>query len=386
MDGQVKEARGQQLQSLDLHPVVEEVGIWYEGVGTMILEEIDHLDDSDWAWREQDTTLKVKSRSVWNGIEEWAEYDKKFPAVLFPFQCEFEVLMSYEFYTNYVFKGTPPPNPKNGEGDALRGWFPIQRDKFDQGRGLVMSDLPFHLMISDKVRGREKEEMKEREEKTELSNSFTPLPPTDALALPLETTGTFETFSLKSRDQPPTPPNGTTILLETLSETRQGEKAVKNEKNEKLEKTQIIVPVSQRTAVISMAHSKAHFPILEDNPVVVGQKTTDDGQCNTFPIVDNDPGCEQEDGSKTACSGGTQFNTFPILEDNPVVGGQKTTDEGQFNTFPIVDNDPGCEQEGGSKTACSGGTQYNNTFPILEDNPQEDGSKTSTPRLTVSMM
>ena len=125
MDGQVKEARGQQLQSLDLHPIVEEVGIWYEGVGTMILEEIDHLDDSDWAWREQDTTLKVKSRSVWNGIEEWAEYDKKFPAVLFPFQCEFEVLMSYEFYTNYVFKGTPPPNPKNGEGDALRGWFPI---------------------------------------------------------------------------------------------------------------------------------------------------------------------------------------------------------------------------------------------------------------------
>ena len=201
MYGQVKEARGQQLQALDLHPVDEEVGIWYKGVGTMILKEINHLDDSDWAWREQDTTLKVKSRSVWNGIEEWAEYDKKFPAVLFPFQCEFEVLMSYEFYTNYVFKGTPPPNPKNGEGDALRGWFPIQRDKFDQGRGLVMSDLPFHLMISDKVRGREKEEMKEREEKTELSNSFTPLPPTDALALPLETT--CETLSLESHDQPP---------------------------------------------------------------------------------------------------------------------------------------------------------------------------------------
>ena len=229
MDGQVKEARGQQLQSLDLHPVVEEVGIWYEGVGTMILEEIDHLDDSDWAWREQDTTLKVKSRSVWNGIEEWAEYDKKFPAVLFPFQCEFEVLMSYEFYTNYVFKGTPPPNPKNGEGDALRGWFPIQRDKFDQGRGLVMSDLPFHLMISDKVRGREKEEMKEREEKTELSNSFTPLPPTDALALPLETT--CETLSLESHDQTPSvehspPPAGKKeeghIRVEEEKEIREG--------------------------------------------------------------------------------------------------------------------------------------------------------------------
>ena len=129
----------------------------------------------------------------------------------------------------------------------------------------------------------------------EQSNSFTPLPP----------------FSLESRDQPP---KGTTILL--LSENRQGE-AVKNEKN--------IVPVSQRTAVISRTHSKAHFPILEDNPVGVGQKTTDEGQCNTFPIVDNDPGCEQEDDSKTSFSGGTQYNTFTILEDNPQEDGSKTS-------------------------------------------------------------
>ena len=59
-------------------------------------------------------------------------------------------------------------------------------------------------------------------------------------------------------------------------------------------------------------------------------------------------------GSKTSC---LQYNTFPILEDNPVVVGQKTTDDGQCNTFPIVDNDPGCEQEDSSKTSFLSGTQ-----------------------------
>ena len=49
-----------------------------------------------------------------------------------------------------------------------------------------------------------------------------------------------------------------TILLAILTEARQGEEAIKNEKNEKLENTQLIVPASQRTAVIKMAHSKAH--------------------------------------------------------------------------------------------------------------------------------
>ena len=44
---------------------------------------------------------------------------------------------------------------------------------------------------------------------------------------------------------------------------------------------------------------------------------------------------------KRACSGGTQCNTFPILEDNPV--GEQ-------------DKDPGCEQEDGSKTSFLGGT------------------------------
>ena len=137
----------------------------------------------------------------------------------------------------------------------------------------------------------------------EQSNSFTPLPP----------------FSLESRDQPP---KGTNILLAILSETRQGEEAIKNEN---FEATKIIVPVSQRTAVISRTHSKAHFQILEDNPVGVGQETTDEGQYNTFPIVDNDPGCEQEDDSKTSFSGGTQYNTFAILEDNPQEYGSKTS-------------------------------------------------------------
>ena len=45
-----------------------------------------------------------------------------------------------------------------------------------------------------------------------------------------------------------------TTLLAILAETRQGEKA----ENEKNEKTQVIVPISQRIAVMSMAHSKAH--------------------------------------------------------------------------------------------------------------------------------
>ena len=112
---------------------------------------------------------------------------------------------------------------------------------------------------------------------------------------------------------------------------------------------------------------------------VVGRKTTDNAQCNAFPILDNDPGCEQEDGSKTAGSGGTQYNTFPILEDNPV--GEQDTDpvceqeDGSKTLFlggtqgPV--HDPGCEQEDGSKTSFLGGTQGKD--PVCE---QEDGSKT----------
>ena len=121
-------------------------------------------------------------------MQEWAEYH--FSAVLLPFQCEFEVLMSYEFYANHIFKGTPPPSPKNGEGDALRGWFPIQtrpsgltrqyRDpdlfpnaKFDQGRGLVMSDLPCPIMVSDKVRGGRSVREKNFLRKEDDSNLYT---------------------------------------------------------------------------------------------------------------------------------------------------------------------------------------------------------------------
>ena len=44
MDGQVKEARVEQLQALDLHPVDE-------AVGPRILDELQKfIDDSDYAW------------------------------------------------------------------------------------------------------------------------------------------------------------------------------------------------------------------------------------------------------------------------------------------------------------------------------------------------
>ena len=90
--------------------------------------------------------------------------------------------------------------------------------------------------------------------------------------------------------------------------------------------------------------------------------------------------CEQEDGKKTACSGRTQYNTFSNLEDNSQEDGSKTSFLGgtgceqeqywfDFNHLGLG------EQEDGSKTARSGGTQFN-TFPILKDNPQEEGSKT----------
>ena len=57
-----------------------------------------------------------------------------------------------------------------------------------------------------------------------------------------------------------------TILLAILSETKQGEEAIKNEN---FETTKIIVPVSQRTAVITMAHSKAHWGITKTAEAIV---------------------------------------------------------------------------------------------------------------------
>ena len=98
MDGQVKEARGQQLQALDLHPVDEDVG-------PRILDEFDKsLDDSAVAWMKQSIALKYKGtpghyRLV--GYHEgqkrhkWVDEVDTFSAVLLPFQCDFEVLMSY---------------------------------------------------------------------------------------------------------------------------------------------------------------------------------------------------------------------------------------------------------------------------------------------------
>ena len=131
----------------------------------------------------------------------------------------------------------------------------------------------------------------------------------------------------------------------------------KEEMKEREEKTELSNSFTGGTQCIT-------FPILKDNPV--GEQ-------------DEDPVCEQEDGSKTSCLGGTAVQYWFDFNHLGLVG-QKTTDNGQCNTFTILDNDPECEQEDGSKTACSGGTQCN-TFPILEDKDpmceQEDGSKTS---------
>ena len=141
------EARVQQLQALDLHPLDEDVR-------PRILDELHKcINDSDYAWRVHEITLKLQSRYT----KEWERtVPRQTTAVLVPFQCEFEVLIGYEFYAKHIFEGTPPPKPKNVDGEVLRGWFPIQTHpsefficdiflipKFDQSRGLVMSDLPF---------------------------------------------------------------------------------------------------------------------------------------------------------------------------------------------------------------------------------------------------
>ena len=89
-----------------------------------------------------------------------------------PFQCEFGVLMSYDFYTS-LFEGTLPPR-----NEDVFGWFPIQtypelikalslNPNGGQYWGLVMSELPCYkgLTISDKIFEWKKEE---REREAEL--------------------------------------------------------------------------------------------------------------------------------------------------------------------------------------------------------------------------
>ena len=56
------------------------------------------------------------------------------------------------------------------------------------------------------------------------------------------------------------------ILLAILSETKQGEETIQKEK---FKTTKIIVSVSQRTAVIAMAHSKAHWGITKTAEAIV---------------------------------------------------------------------------------------------------------------------
>ena len=88
MDGQVKEARGQQLQALDLHPVDEDVG-------PRILDEFDKsLDDSTVAWMKQSIALKFKGTpgyychrfqgNTWHERHKWVDEVDTFSAVLLP--------------------------------------------------------------------------------------------------------------------------------------------------------------------------------------------------------------------------------------------------------------------------------------------------------------
>ena len=55
MDGHVKEARGRQLRTLDLHPVDEDVG-------PRILDEI---QKETTPWREHDITINLQTRYDW---------------------------------------------------------------------------------------------------------------------------------------------------------------------------------------------------------------------------------------------------------------------------------------------------------------------------------
>ena len=107
MDGQVKEARGQQLRTLDLHPVDEDVG-------PRILDEIQKFGNDKEAgpWREHDITLNLQTRYDWCMVQWSGRYNMSVPkqttALLMPFQCEFEVLMSYNFYTSFLREPHPP--------------------------------------------------------------------------------------------------------------------------------------------------------------------------------------------------------------------------------------------------------------------------------------
>ena len=83
---------------------------------------------------------------------------------------------------------------------------------------------------------------------------------------PEETNGELKWFNSRFEKLRLVHFNKDTILLAILSETKQGEEP---KKNEKFKTMKIIVPVSQRTAVIAMAHSKAHWGITKTAEAIV---------------------------------------------------------------------------------------------------------------------
>ena len=87
---------------------------------------------------------------------------------------------------------------------------------------------------------------------------------------PEETSGELKWFNSRFEKLRLVHYNDGTILLAILSETEQGEKPLKNEN---LEAVKIIVPVSQRTAVIAMAHSKAHWGVTKTVGAIVDHFT-----------------------------------------------------------------------------------------------------------------
>ena len=154
MDGQVKEARVEKLEALKLVPL-DGYDEW------SIVNELQKFARSTDIWWVDDINLKHKGTGIHR--DEGIDRSKTFPDRTKTFsglRAEVEIFMSSEFYVKHIFKGTPPPKPENRNEGIVRGLFPLETHPgeladlfpnaiFSQGYGLVMSDLPYHLMINE---------------------------------------------------------------------------------------------------------------------------------------------------------------------------------------------------------------------------------------------
>ena len=160
MDGQVKEARVEELKALELE-------LLHGSEERSIVHELKKFVSSTDIWRVDNINLKHKGT---------------FPAVMVPdLQAEVDIFMSSEFYLKHIFKGTPPLKIEG----LVKGLFPIETnpgeltdispDKiFLEGHGLVISGLPYHLMVNERTRNylpkQEREFMKETDKKRKWVN------------------------------------------------------------------------------------------------------------------------------------------------------------------------------------------------------------------------